>query len=108
MIFSSMITNRAKQIKRAMSILLSVIVIIALSATMVGTICEADCEVDCQEESGAGCVCICCPNNIVMSQSDDNSNKLEFLTCQWTFACLELLGEQEWFINIDHPPQNIF
>jgi len=101
-----MITKRAKQINRAMAILVSVVTIFALSVSLVGTLCAANCNDDCQEESGPPCAYICCPNNIVMTQSDDNSNQLEFVTCQWTPARPDLLGEQEWFTNIDHPPKN--
>ena len=107
MIFSSMITNRAKQINRAMAIFLSVIAIIALSVSMVSTFCEADCIDDCQEESGTCCSCVCCPNNIVMAPSEDNSNQLEFVICQWTLVHPDLLGEQEWFTNIDYPPRDL-
>ncbi len=100
-------TNRVSQIHRAMAILLSVVAITVLSVSMIGTLCEADCDVDCQEESGAGCDCICCPNNIVMSQSDYISNQLEFVIHQWTPFRPDLLSEQEWFTNIDYPPRDL-
>ncbi len=102
-----MIIDRTKQINRAMAILLSVVIIIALSVSIAGTFCEADCNDDCQEESGTCCACICCPSNVVMTLSDSHTVQIEYLTCLWTLSRAGVSGEQEWFTNIDYPPRDL-
>lgn len=107
MIFSSMITDRTNQFSKALAIFVSVIVILALSVSMAGAFCENDCDDDCKEESSTCCACICCPSNVVMSLADNHSIHIEYLTCLWTLSRTGLPGEQEWFTDIDRPPQII-
>ncbi len=89
------------------AIFLAFFAVIALSFSIAYTVCEADCDGNCQESSGESCACICCPNILMMSQSNDNSVQVQYDDCLWVVARPDLLGEQEWFTNIDHPPQNI-
>jgi hypothetical protein len=106
-IFSTMTIRRIKQQNRLAASLLPIVALIALLVTMVGIGCESDCTADCQDEPGAGCVCIFCPGNVVMTLTDEHSIQFEYANCLWTLTRVGSSGEQEWFTNIDYPPRDL-
>ena len=91
---------------RLISAFLSIMLIFSLAVSIAGNVIEGNCDDGCQEESGACCECICCPNKVLMTAYDEINLQAESSSFLWTIQRISLFGEQEWFIPIDHPPQN--
>lgn len=86
---------------------MTIVLVVAMFVSLAGVFNEADCDDDCQSEKGTCCACICCPSIVVMTLADSHSVQFEYATCLWTLTRTGFLSEQEWFTNIDHPPQNL-
>ena len=88
-------------------ILISILLVFGLAVSIAGNVSEGDCDDHCQEDSGACCECICCPNKVLMTAFDDADFMSESSQYLWTIQIVSLDCEQEWYVPIEHPPQNL-
>lgn len=85
---------------------LAIFMIFCLSFSIAGSLGEVDCHDECQGEPGVCCECICCPNKVILTTFDDMNLNSESGSFLWNVPGMSLSSEQEWFVPIDHPPQN--
>lgn len=101
-----MLVYGSNKSKRFLTVIISLVVLLALFVSMAGAFAESDCDDDCADKPGACCECVCCPTKVVMNVKEEISLLSEYAKLLCTVERVVHSGERVWFGSIDHPPQN--
>ncbi|HSG99641.1 MAG TPA: hypothetical protein VLB27_06300 [candidate division Zixibacteria bacterium] len=99
-------TRRQTQKPNAVTALVAswLLALLLLPAAVLG-VDDCDCSGECETETEE-CFCVCCPASLLVAESLAEANTRLVSRVVWNLAPASIADYEEWFDDLDRPPQN--